>query len=632
MGGGDKGYLGLPAIDRERFNRLSKLYYPNDAVCWVKDKQNIGVIDPDEINRCEWGDAANFTKPDPKGRPEFNSLFDSRYQQIVELARQEAVRKQLARNVMFTIPVDLNHYKLNAAQKDLVSQILKVGTVVDELFQMQLGSHPFREQLEQGGTPADQELFSRYQEPWCQSNDDPLCNGLPTFTPYVSPIYPNGMTSEELKGDLSTPFSVVTRSEQGQYEAVPYAQSFLSPKMQEAAEEMMKAADLAVAAGEKGMADYLRKLAAAMASDKPYPYGEVDAAWNAMKGKSKFYLRVGPDETGWDKFETKAGFHMTFGIIDPNAEKKISFYSKLRQKMEDAFASVIGSPYKARKVEVSMPDFVDVVMESGEDHGRVDGTNAAQTLPNWCGEDGTADCTRRTMLFSNKTSRGYGPAIMQHYAKLLAPESFKYFNPNATATSAVNHEFAHNLGPQMGDRFADGITMKDALGDMGLKMEEMKAELGGTYLEGWLAAGGHRTKEQVRQSYTAALLWSLTMLRRGLPQYKNGKFHEVKSPYILLSAVRVGYLMEKGALSFDPSAGEFGQFTIDYDKVHAAATDLLHDVGQLYANHDREGILAFYQKYTKERIDLLHLDAIDKAVGDVPVGLFRYDVSGFEEK
>lgn len=618
-----KGHLGLPQIDRETFNRLSKQYYPEDAVCWVADKKEPGKINPDEIRLCEKtkGNLDDFAPGN--SRPVFTSLFDRRYTRIVELRRQELVRKEVDRTIVETVTTDLSQYGLSPEDLQLIRHLLKAGEIMEDLYQMQLGSLQFRDQLLLGGTLTDRQMMERYQQPWCEMSSDPLCNALSTFTPKQASLYPEGMKQEEAKENLSTPFTVVVK-ENGKLKGIPFAQSFLGDKMREAAGEIRKAAKLARQVDEAPFANYLQKTADAMESDKLFPYVDSDKAWCDMKGKSKYYLRIGPDEVVSDAWQLKAGFHMTFGLIDPKAAESVQAYADIRQNMENAMAGVIGLPYRAREVDVSLPDFVNVIMEKGDMRSI---PAVGQTLPNWCGEDGKGECQSRTMVFSNKLAVSYGPETMERLAQLLDSEALRYFNPKAVVRTVIDHEFAHNLGPQMNMKASDGKAVSEHLGNYTWKLEEMKAEIGAVYFNRWFSADQKWYDDTVvREGYVALASWMFGQLKKAYPKYKEGKLHEARSPYQLLSAVMLGYLTEKKAISFNETSQKF---SIRFERMPAAIESLLHDVGQIYMRHNKEEVVAFYDRYTKGNgLQLLHMERIYNALGSLRETRYNFKIEG----
>lgn len=625
----DKGYMGLPRITPERFNELSTEYFPTNRITWTADKNKNGIIDVDEITAD--GDIDTYIDKKPffggcNDTDKFTWLFYERYRLIIEAGRREAVEKHLNKTKVQSLTTNFADLNLPDAEILMIKQILKVGTIMDDLFQMQVGSFKYRERIKREGTSDDIEMMERYQKPWCFVNPDPLCSAFKAFDPWVTGMYPEGTRPEDLKGNLETPFSVVVKEKSGALKAVSYAESGLGPKVTEASRELVKAADLAENAGETLLADYMRKVAKALLSDKPYPYGEADKAWMDMKGKTKYYLRVGPDETTWDELGVKSGLQMRFGIIDFEAAKSVEMYSGIRQKMEDAFAALIGPPYKARQVSVELPDFVNLVVENGESRGYSVGTSMAQTLPNWCGDDGKAPCPSRTMSFNNKLANFYSPDMLRAYKSVMHPNTLNYFDHNYASRVVVDHEFAHNLGPSQGLPVG-GRKLEDYFEELRGVLEECKAQAGAMFLNGWFGENGLRNADDVKKYYTANLLWMLGFLRRVAPFYKEGKLDEVKERYQLLCVVQFGYLIEKGAITFDEKTGTF---EIHFDKIDDVYANFLKEWGQLYIKHDKSAAKAFIERYTKERADTLHLDRVAEALTGVPGTLYEYKFEGLD--
>ena len=54
----------------------------------------------------------------------------------------------------------------------------------------------------------------------------------------------------------------------------------------------------------------------------------------------------------------------------------------VQQEMEAAIATRAGAPYKARKVTFHLPDFIDIVLNAGDDRDPL-GATIGQSLPNW---------------------------------------------------------------------------------------------------------------------------------------------------------------------------------------------------------------------------------------------------------
>ena len=97
---------------------------------------------------------------------------------------------------------------------------------------------------------------------------------------------------------------------------------------------------------------------------------------------SKWYVRVAPDETYWEPCAHKAGFHLTFARINQGSQAWQDKLVPVQQEMEEAIAERAGAPYKARKVTFHLPDFIDIVVNAGDDRDPL-GATIGQSLPNW---------------------------------------------------------------------------------------------------------------------------------------------------------------------------------------------------------------------------------------------------------
>ena len=88
------------------------------------------------------------------------------------------------------------------------------------------------------------------------------------------------------------------------------------------------------------------------------------------------------DEVYYEPCALKAGFHVSFARINPGSVEWRDRLAPLKDKMEQALAKLAGKPYKARKVGFRLPDFIDIVVNAGDDRDAI-GATIGQSLPNW---------------------------------------------------------------------------------------------------------------------------------------------------------------------------------------------------------------------------------------------------------
>src|SRR6476620_46419 len=112
---------------------------------------------------------------------------------------------------------------------------------------------------------------------------------------------------------------------------------------------------------------------------------------------SKFYLRIGPDETYFEPCSRKAGFHVSFARINQDSLEWQKKLEPVKTDLEKAMADLAGAPYKARDVKFHLPDFIDIVINAGDSRDAF-GATIGQSLPNW---GPVADGRGRTVAMTN---------------------------------------------------------------------------------------------------------------------------------------------------------------------------------------------------------------------------------------
>lgn len=595
----------LPAIPREDFNRIAKTI--SGAVCLSSDT---------ELAFCKPSKASldSYVKGE-----EFTEKFANQYRRVGEIYRRELVKKELARTKVVTIKSNLDDYKLNPAQKQMLADILDLGQTMEEAYQRQRGALAYKQEVETKGTRDDREFYQRYQSVWCDDLENRYCNAVFSLPKFSTPLYPDGVNCEkDIKGDdLTNPFSVVRQDVTGKLRAIPYAEDAELKYIQAvAAAKANKTAASARKAGEEGIAKYLEEVALALQSKKPYPYAKSDEAWLVSKD-SKFFLRVGPDEDQDDKTcGTRAQFHMLVGIVDPAGSKKIEGFLPYKQEFEEYLASLVPG-YKVRQINIAPLDSVNVIREFGDSRGNTKGTAVGQTLPNWGGENGKADPKTRIMIYKNKTQKAYSKEMLDAFAQILSKNVLDQADLEEVTNTIIHHELAHNLGPQK-------QNYQGSIGDLIDRIEEMKAEIGGLALRPLFEKRGLADPEKRKSGYAGLLFWCLGHIRRG--SYRGENFYKTQSPYQQLAAVIVGHFTEKGAFTYNN-----GTWDIDYDKCPEAASSLYTAVGSTYLKANRQAVADFFMQYTSGTgLQALHLDRINETIAKVPSTLFDYKITGLK--
>lgn len=599
-------------IARAEFNQAAvRLNLP---VYWKADADNDGVIDPAEVAALRfyptsqvWVEAGEFT-------PAFEKAFGEIRDSFVAFASDQPSPEEAARRTL--VEQDLNQGRptlvyndlrsLSDAEKKFVTHMQKVGELMDTAYLRQTGAEALLSQVPTDHT-ASASLFRRDFGPKClapKTESDKRCSAIPGAPTPVVDAYP-----AELQGDpafcealakhkkaeaLLSPFVVVRKQAEA---LVPVPVSEAHKDILEPAATELEAAAASLDDTEAALRDYLRAAATAMRNNDWFA---ADEAWIKTNARnSKWYVRVGPDETYWEPCARKAGFHQTFARVNADS---VTWQDKLlpvQQKLEDTLAAHIGKPYKSRKVTFQLPDFIDIVSNSGNDRSAL-GATVGQSLPNWgkVANEGRG----RTMVVTNLYTDTDSMAVRREQAAaLLGPITLPEVSNDQMPglISIILHEAAHNLGPAHDYKYKGKTDDQAFGGPLATILEELKAQTAALYFNEVLLKEGIIDANLSRQAYLSDILWAFGHISRGL-YTSTGQ----PKPYSQLAAVQLGFLMDKGAITFDEQliAGngkDLGAFEIHLDQVPAAAAELMQLVGRIKAKNDK----AAAQKLIKQYVD-----------------------------
>ena len=594
-----------PRDARLRFNQLAlRLDLP---LFWAQDTNGNGTPDPNEV-RTLWfyPDAPEWVRD---GR--FTPAYEQALAQIrAEDAsptpsdpRQRLVRAELDHAAPTLVDTDLS--ALPPTQRAFAQAMLVVAARIDELYALQTGSTALAERV-RGLDPASRSLFRRNWGPRChgsQTERDPLCSAIPGQPRPVFGVYPAAMQSDdtfcrtlESRPDASallTPFTVV-REENGAMRAVPFTQAW-PEQMRAVATALRAAADAMTDPDETALVAYLRAAATAFETNEWAP---ADEAWSQMNARnSRWYVRAAPDETYWEPCSHKAGFHLTFARINRESLTWQERLTPLQNDMERAVAALVPAEYTARAVSFHMPDFIDIVVNAGDDRDPF-GATVGQSLPNWGAV--ASEGRGRTVAMSNLYTDPDSAARRRSIAASLfdAGTMARYTeSPTPGLLSTILHEATHNLGPANEYRLA-GRTADDAFGGgLASTLEELKAQSGALFFVSFLRERGVIDAELAERIYVDSISWTFGHISRGM-YTPTGE----RKPYSQLAAIQVGFLLEEGALVWDPQGTaadgvHHGALRLDFARFPAACRRLMERVVHIKATNDRAAAEEFARRY-----------------------------------
>jgi hypothetical protein len=608
-----------PALPRADFNRLA--VQANLPLYWVLDRNRDGRIDPDELAVTGQGGAV-VRQYIVRGK--LTPRFARAYRQLVELRRQEAVRRELDAGRPTLVKSDFS--EASTRDKALLTQVLAAAAIIEKIHHRQTGAARHAAAIRRADT-ASQMLFWRNHGPWCQSpatRGDVFCNALPTFPGRSSGAYPADLEHDEAlckklqahpdSKQLLAPFTVVRRRG-GKLTAVPYNRVF-GREMRAIAGRLKAAAR--IAGRDPAEKAFQRYLLAAAKGFEINDWGDADEAWAAMNShNSKWYLRIGPDEVYADPCQQKAGFHVSFARIDRTLLSWQKKLTPLRSAMEREIARLIGQPYRARKVGFHMPDFIQIVLNAGDSRHPMGGV-IGQSLPNWgkVAREGRGRTVVMTNLYTDADSRR---VATRKARALLSKATMRYFSsdPQADLINIILHEATHNFGPHSDYRVGGKAAKEIFGGKIASILEELKAQSGGLWYLQLLRRKGLLTDMQLKRAYVAAITWAFGHISRGMFTPSGN----VRA-YSQLAAIQVGTFMEDGALTFSK-----GKFTVHFDKLPGSIERLTRKVGRIKATGDRRAANALIHHFIKGKgRKKIHQKHIARRLLRFPKGTFLYSV------
>jgi hypothetical protein len=586
------------AISRADFNRFA--VRSNLPVYWISDANGNSALDPDEVAALlfyptvgHWVDHGAFT-PElekayadivaaSKAPPPDASTEDGKRRALV-LQDLDAGRATLIFN-------DLS--SMSDEDKDLVRRMLKLAAMIDELFEITNGAAALASQL-----PPDIEsrsLFRRNRGPECQgpvTAKDPACSAIPGAPKPVFDLYPadvqakpgfcKALAARKNGAALMGHFNVV-RGSGDALEAVPYSVAY-KDRMTAISNELADAAKAIKDPKEAALVAYLEAASKSFVTNDWVP---ADEAWAKMSvDNSKWYVRIGPDETYWEPCAEKGAFHLGLAKVNQGSKVWQQKLVPIQQEMEAAVAAKAGPPYKARTVTFHLPDFIDVVANAGEDRKALL-TTLGQSLPNWgpVVDRGAG----RTWAALNVTNDADTKIARKNQTESLfdAETTVIGLPDEADLVGTILHEATHNLGPAHDYKVGGKDDSASFGGPIAQMLEELKAQTGAYFLVEMLRAKGLISDALARQVYYYAVVWSCGHISQGM--YTADKS---RKSYGQLAAIQFGYLLDKGALTFDANklaanGTDKGAFTLHLDKMPAVADEMMKDIGGIKARGDK---------------------------------------------
>ncbi len=602
-------YDGVPRADFNRFAIEEDLPF-----FWIADTNGNGVLDPSELAYVQYVPhapglpaSAELEAAVEHASPLLDSLMYAPLAKRERAAHDSAVAvgtpragklaRELAQSRPTLLYTDLTKGDLSA-WAPFVRVMLDTGAALDALYEKQIGVAGLESQILRTDT-VSRAVFFRNHGPDCvapETQGDTACTAMPDLpkTPRSTLYDPQMLASKTFCDELQKskspapkdPFTVVRYdADKKTLTGIPYHVAYKTEleALAVSLEDAVKV--IPDPHKEAALRDYLLAQAKAFRDGSWFAADEAWAKMNAQN--SRWFVRAAPDETYGEPCNTKALFHLSFGLIN---QKSLFWQNKLdprKTEMEGELAKLAGAPYKARSVTFKLPDFFDVSINAGDSRAPSGGT-IGQSLPNFgpVANEGRGRTVAMTNLYLDPDGI---TSLHEAAASLLCASAMTEYTDaqDPQLMSTVLHEAAHNLGPAHQYKVNGKIDREAFGGPLASMLEELKAQTAALYFTDWLVQKGEVTPQAAQQAHVRDLIWAFGHMSRGMYE-GNGQ----PKSYSQLAAIQVGALMKDHVLAWnaDQTAGngkDKGCFTIDMPKFAPAAKKLMTDVAGVKARGDR---------------------------------------------
>lgn len=513
---------------------------------------------------------------------------------------------KIARFSPTVITADVSHLSKN--DRKALDKIIAAARYLDPLFLRQIwtGNAALEKRLEANNTPlgrAELHYFHINKGPWSQLDENhAFVDGVPEIKPPQAAYYPDDMTKDEFEAWVKTLdeaerekatgfFWVIRRDDKGKLHTVPYSQEyreFLEP----AAKDLREAAELT---DNATLEAFLTKRAAAFGSDDYY---ESDLAW--MDLDAPIDVTIGPYETYSDGlFGYKAAFEAYVTLRDEAESAKLAKFSQYLQELEDHLP--IDAKYRNPKLGALSPiRVVNVVYSSGEGNSGVQ--TAAFNLPN--DERVIEQKGSKRVMLKNVQEAKFEKTLVPISKVVLSPADRRNVAFDVFFTHVLMHELMHGLGPHNITVDGQQTTVRGQLKELYSAIEEAKADISGMWALQYLIDKGALDRKFEKTMYTTYLASMFRSVRFGITE-AHGKG----------IAVQFNYLMDQGAIHYDPKTGTF---SADPAKIKDAVRKLTGEIMTLQAEGSYAKAKALLDTYGVVRPDMQK--ALDK-LANVPVDI-----------
>ena len=510
-------------------------------------------------------------------------------------------------------PVELraDTSKLSQGDRAAIAKLVEAAKIVDtlQLRQRWANNEALWAALQKDNSPlgkARQDYFWLNKGPWSIIDGNRSFMpaeyagiAIPARKPDAANFYPAGATKEALEAWMNALpakdkeaaqwyFTVIRSDKAGKFRTVKYSEEY-KPELEKLARLLREAASHTDNASLK---KFLTLRADAFLSND---YLASDFAW--MDLDSPVDITIGPYETYNDElFGYKAAFEAYVSVRDPEETRKLDFFGKHMQELEDNLP--IDKQYRNPKVGAMAP-MVVVNQVYGAGDGNMGVQTAAYNLPN--DERIIRERGSKRVMLKNIQEAKFESTLKPITKLVLRPQDQKDLDFNSFFTHILAHEITHGLGPHVTKQGGKESTPRQDLKETYSTIEEAKADVTGLWALAYMMGKG-QLKDTLGQGEAAERKLYNTFLASCFRTLHFG----LTDSHARGMAIQVNYLLDKGAFV---SHGD-GTFSVDFKKIKGAVIDLDREFLTIEATGDYARAKAMMARYVVIRPDVQK--ALDK--------------------
>jgi hypothetical protein len=391
------------------------------------------------------------------------------------------------------------------------------------------------------------------------------------------------------KAEIYNPYTVVKRRG-NELVGVPYHveyREFLEP----AARALREAAALS---SDPKFAEFLRLRAYALLTDDYY---RSDLAWLDLQDP-KFDIIYAPYEVYLDGvLGVKTSYGASILIRNEEESKKLAVFQKYVPDIQDALP-LAAEDRPSKRGHLTPMEVMDAPFRAGDlRHGYQAVADNLPNDPRVHQEKGS-----KKIFFKNFMDARVNYVILPIAQRLMLPNQASQATADGYLAAVMMHEISHELGPTFARRGGSQVDIREAVGPIYSALEEAKADVVGMYGLKWLVDHGALPKERLDEYYASYVAGLFRTVRFGVAE-AHGR----------AEMMEFNYLVEKGAITRDPSTG---RYKVNYELMPAGIEGVSKELLEIEATGDRTRAENWFNRYDKMPADLK--EALSKT-GDVPI-------------